>query len=597
MDKNHLPRPRAASTLSDIAALRRQLDEIERNERENIIATIGLDKIKKHCDVLQKESIDKLSVTAQQQLHAHDHLHNIIKRTKEINETMKALKDAESVDVCFLMDCTNSMRKYIEEVKDRIFETVKLLKSRFSHLNIRLAFIGYRDLNLPQDKQFSILDFTDEEEFYSFLSKVKCEYGGDTCEDVLGGLQKTINLNWKQPVRILIHVGDAPSHGRRYHDLREKQDYYLTHDDDGSIGYSYIRELIELGVKYFFGRLTPHTDKMIEQFCKYAANETTIEQIDLENFQNLLPFIVESVSRSISKTTSSLLKNHSINDTNNPSKTDIHRSIIFDEKEPIWSNILSKRVQVVKYECNNQLHCEEVVQSWFIKIAQNPFAEGGMRLAYYGSMQYKDKWEKVVLKEYKRIGNGTNTKDKYLELLDCQTIADYLAQEFNKLPPIAKSTAVVKKIKFIMTKLVFDRSNEGKFRNLTLERFIEGSYKKFSNNAGYVNVDDPALTLQAFSHWTSERTNGDMIVVDLQGIDIGDNQTYLLTDPCIHSTDLKRFGRTNLGKPGIKRFFQTHTCNVICHALKLKRNENQPEIMASKYDSYFVNKPNRTMFN
>jgi hypothetical protein len=127
-----------------------------------------------------------------------------------------------------------------------------------------------------------------------------------------------------------------------------------------------------------------------------------------------------------------------------------------------------------------------------------------------------------------------------------------------------------------------------------MERFIEGSYKKFSNNAGFVNFDDPALTLQAFSHWTYERTNGNMIVVDLQGIDIGDNQTYLLTDPCIHSTDLMRFGRTNLGTPGIKRFFQTHLCNVICHALKLQEKEHQTETTSSKYDSYFVDKQNRT---
>ncbi len=88
-----------------------------------------------------------------------------------------------------------------------------------------------------------------------------------------------------------------------------------------------------------------------------------------------------------------------------------------------------------------------------------------------------------------------------------------------------------------------------------------------------------------------------MIVVDLQGITIEDNQTHLLTDPCIHSTDLKRFGRTNLSKPGMKRFFQTHVCNMICHVLKLKRNEYQPNIQAAKYDSYFFNKPNQTMFN
>jgi hypothetical protein len=257
-----------------------------------------------------------------------------------------------------------------------------------------------------------------------------------------------------------MHVGHSPSHGQRYHDLSESLDYYLSHDSDGSIGYSYIQELIELGVTYFFGRLTTYTDKMIEQFCKYAENRMTIEQIELGNFQNLLPFILESISRSISKTTASLLKQHSVNDGDIPNvnhqlKDKSHRHIIFDEKEPIWPNIQPTKVKVIKYECNDQLHCEEVVQWWFIKIAENPFVEGGMRLAYYGLIQYKGTWEKSVFKEYKKIGNGVNTKDKYLELLDCQTVADYLAQEFKNLPTINNKTAIVKRIKFIMTKLVF----------------------------------------------------------------------------------------------------------------------------------------------
>ncbi|UJR38569.1 hypothetical protein I4U23_031235 [Adineta vaga] len=582
---------RAATTL-DVAALRRQLDEIERTQKENISGNLRLEQIQQQADQLQKESYDRLAFTGQKQIEAEQHLNFVMKRTKEINEVMKALEKAESVDLCFLMDCTNSMRKYIDDVKNHIFKTIDVLKTRFSHLNIRLAFVGYRDLNLPQDKQFSILDFTDKDTFHSFVSMIECENGGDYCEDVLGGLQRTINLNWKQPVRILIHVADAPSHGRRYHDLSERKDYYLTHDTDGSIGYSLIQELVELQIAYFFGRLKSHTDKMIEQFLKYAEERMTIEQIDVDKFTNLLPFIVETVSRSISNTTSSLLKNLSPNSV----KIKTLRTVDFEEKEPIWSMIQTRRVRVVKYECNDQLKCVEVNQQWNIKIAAKPFAEGGMRLAYYGLMEYKDRHEKVVLKEYKQIDKRANIKDKYLEILDCQTIADYLAQQFNNLPSI-KNLIIVKKIKFIMLKLVFDRSDDGKHRNLTMERYIEGSYKKFSNNAGYINLDDPAFTLQAFSHWTNERTDGNMIVVDLQGIDIGDNQTYLLTDPCIHSTDLMRFGRTNLGKPGIKRFFQTHMCNAICHALKLRRHKDQPEITSSKYDIYFIQKSNKTLSN
>ncbi|CAF1194625.1 unnamed protein product [Adineta ricciae] len=583
----------SASTLSDIATLRRQLDAIERFEKQNTHESSRLDEIRKQCDVLQKESIERLSSISQKQINAQEQLQFVLKRTKEINQMMKALQESESVDVCFLMDCTNSMQKFIIEVKDRIFETIRLLKSRFSHLNIRLAFVGYRDLNLPEERQFSILDFTDEDKFHSFVSMVKCEYGGDACEDVLGGLQKTVHLQWNQPVRILIHVADCPSHGRRYHDLPEHKDHYLSSDNDGAIGQELFDKFVQLDLKYFFGRLTSHTDKMMEQFIQFGQKRISIEEINLKNFQNLLPFIVESISRSISKTASSLLKSHSAVESNlQNTKTSRISRISFDSIEPDWLNIPMKKVQVIKYQCNDQLVCEQINESTNIKIAEKPFAEGAMRLAFYGLMQNKDKWEKVVLKKYKNIHNNIDMKEKYLELLDCQTIADHLAQEFNKLSlSTNESTSTIKKIKFIMTKLVFDPESEGNVHFFTIERFIDGSYKKFSNNAGYVNHEDPAVTLQAFSHWTYERTNGNMIVVDLQGIDIGDNQTYLLTDPCIHSTDLTRFGRTNLGKPGIKRFFETHVCNSICQTLKLKMIENQSVTKtSSKYDSNFIEK-------
>jgi hypothetical protein len=49
-----------------------------------------------------------------------------------------------------------------------------------------------------------------------FMNSVKATGGADTCEDVFGGLEKVINLSWKNPNRILIHVGDAPQHGTRY---------------------------------------------------------------------------------------------------------------------------------------------------------------------------------------------------------------------------------------------------------------------------------------------------------------------------------------------------------------------------------------------
>ena len=39
---------------------------------------------------------------------------------------------------------------------------------------------------------------------------------------------------------------------------------------------------------------------------------------------------------------------------------------------------------------------------------------------------------------------------------------------------------------------------------------------RFSNNAGYVNQADPAELVHAFSHWTHRRTEGHLMVTDVQ---------------------------------------------------------------------------------
>jgi hypothetical protein len=49
----------------------------------------------------------------------------------------------------------------------------------------------------------------------NFMNSVWAFGGGDVCEDVFGGLEAVINLSWKNPNRILIHVADSPQHGSR----------------------------------------------------------------------------------------------------------------------------------------------------------------------------------------------------------------------------------------------------------------------------------------------------------------------------------------------------------------------------------------------
>jgi len=95
------------------------------------------------------------------------------------------------------------------------------------------------------------------------------------------------------------------------------------------------------------------------------------------------------------------------------------------------------------------------------------------------------------------------------------------------------------------------------------EPLIQGEYIKHNNNMGGLqDRDKERNTPQAFSHFTYVHSQHQHIIVDIQGV--GDNYT----DPQVHSVE-GRFGMGNLGQEGIDSFFRTHRCNNICEGLGL----------------------------
>ena len=62
-------------------------------------------------------------------------------------------------------------------------------------IQVRFAFVGYRDF--CDSQQFDVLNFTDYvENFRKFCANVSADGGGDGPEDVFGGLERAIALNW-----------------------------------------------------------------------------------------------------------------------------------------------------------------------------------------------------------------------------------------------------------------------------------------------------------------------------------------------------------------------------------------------------------------
>ena len=68
------------------------------------------------------------------------------------------------------------------------------------------------------------------------------------------------------------------------------------------------------------------------------------------------------------------------------------------------------------------------------------------------------------------------------------------------------------------------------------------------------------------------------MVVALQGVkeESSGEVRYVLTDPAIHCGSLRRFGKTNLGREGMYKFFRTHYCNGVCRAMSLRFHRFQP---------------------
>jgi hypothetical protein len=114
-----------------------------------------------------------------------EHQQDIEKRKYEIDQVLKIVKAQSAVDICFIMDCTGSMARYIESAKSDINKLTDTITALFK-TTPRLAFIGYRDINCNKDNLVQFNFTADVNAFREFLSNVIVIGGDDCCEDVIG---------------------------------------------------------------------------------------------------------------------------------------------------------------------------------------------------------------------------------------------------------------------------------------------------------------------------------------------------------------------------------------------------------------------------
>ena len=504
-----------------------------------------------------------------------------VKKETSIEEVIRKLRRSQEIFLCFLMDTTGSMYGHVNAVREQIQDITDALKKK-NLLQLNVGFIGYKD-HCDGEDHFEVFDFTkDTTKFKYYVKSIVTGGGGDTAEDVIGGLQKTLELPWKKGyTNIIFHIADAPAHGTKYHDdiLDDYPDGYSTDKSSEEI----FKALNEKNIHYYFGKIKNDTDKMIEVFRLNCNNQ--IITFDIKDPINIEDSVVTATTQSVS-----IMKDKTMELT----KTKLSEiSLRYVKEEPRWKILPVQKGTLVNYVYPTSIVMlidgTMKIKSRLgkFRVATAPFAHGSERAAYYAHEYHKRRedessesvdlalheTDQMVLKKFLRSSRTGKKAEgsRYLKAMEAQTIASFLADQFNSLL-IGKN-----KVKFLKTKVLrlgisepFEfYSVEKRYKNYDKEEFI-----KISNNAGYVTKKDISeeyvLYCLAFSHWTYEITNKFLMVVDLQGQKISDNMV-LLTDPAIHCIDCIRFNSgTNLGEKGFEQFFETHECNKFCKELGIE---------------------------
>jgi hypothetical protein len=211
------------------------------------------------------------------------------------------------------MDVTGSMDPQRDALLDKIAQVVDDCAVQFPNVQLKLAFVGYRDVDVSEGDRYVIVDWTsDPTEFGGQVHPVKCFGGDDEAEDVLGGLQSMLDLDWSGArIKVCFHLGDSPHHGSLFHDVQNPcHDLHPELQDQPKPYGELLDELAARKIDYYFG-LTQNrfgqmkVKRMAEVFKEQydgniqKRNEMKIFDMSAFNADVLFTYVKSGLSRSV----------------------------------------------------------------------------------------------------------------------------------------------------------------------------------------------------------------------------------------------------------------------------------------------------------
>lgn len=489
-------------------------------------------------------------------------------RPEELRAAVRKLAAQGMLQVCFVMDGTGSMAPHLSTVKDDIVRLSNDMEVS-THATARFALVVYRDYE-DGSGHIELFDFRTAAELSSTLSGVSAYGGGDACEDCFGGLHAAMTkLTWQAPGRVILWIGDAPNHGRRYNGGHNDNhaDKPLPFD-----GPALAREAQSRAITTMFLQINDYTRQMIEVLRgEYSAAEA---ELHVAPGTVLNKAIFEALKRTATAT-----------HTRAPAAgggagpcgaVALIPLVACLPSEATWGAEVGCTVLTARpspdaadpFEAllaDPHLLCHSEGRT--IQVSKSPFAKGELRYAYHCRISKSERgwfagWStgshvvKIPIKSSSLMG---------VRQIHMQTIARFLANEFNarvRDAPLPHK----KQLFYVPVQLV-----EMKGQQWMLEPYVSGVYLKYNNNNGAV-IESllPSNPIpQAFSHFTYEFSRQRLLVCDIQGV--MESGRYCLTDPAIHTVNPEKVlpDDTNWGLTGMAAFFKTHECNSYCKHLGL----------------------------
>ena len=164
---------------------------------------------------------------------------------------------------------------------------------------------------------------------------------------------------------------------------------------------------------------------------------------------------------------------------------------MFPKRIPNWNTIQPENAIKYTYDTTSGAWRQETVT---VKIDEDPFARGALRVAFHIQEVGLNRNTAYVAKMSMDVRDQKNRQVYYRDV-EMQALAKYYADQYNKYNP----PKTVDFVKAWLLELV-DREDSPL---CGVERFIDGSYRKHNNNAGFVSEDE-RNTPQSFSHYTLE---------------------------------------------------------------------------------------------